>query len=306
MTDLALDIQGVTKRFSAHLAVSDLSLQVPRGSVYGLLGPNGAGKTTTIRMILNIIIPDTGTVRLFGASHKDRGLLDRLGYLPEERGLYKKMRMRELLQFFGEVKGRSRDFLAPRIQQWSERMGLSGWLDRRTEELSKGMSQKVQFLMAVLHEPDLLVLDEPFAGLDPVNRDFVRDVVLELVRRGTTVLFSTHVMEQAEALCDRIVLIHHGKIRLAGTVEEVRRTQGGGEAAFVRVEGLSGAGWRGLPGVLSVTDHGNEAELALRPDADTNAILAALLARGSVRRYEVRALSLHEVFKRVVGEAVPQ
>jgi ABC-2 type transport system ATP-binding protein len=167
------------------------------------------------------------------------------------------------------------------------------------------MSQKVQFLMAVLHEPELLVLDEPFAGLDPVNRDFLRDVVLELVRRGTTIVFSTHVMEQAEALCDRIVLIHHGKIRLAGTVDQVRRSQGGGEAAFVRVEGLSAAGWAGLPGVASVTDHGNEAELALRPDADVNETLAALLARGSVRRFEVRALSLHEVFKRVVGEPVP-
>jgi ABC-2 type transport system ATP-binding protein len=301
----AVRFESVVKRFGDFTAVGGVSFEAPRGQIFGVLGPNGAGKTTSIRMLMNIFRPDEGRVEVLGETMTER-LKERLGYLPEERGLYKKMRMRELLLFFGEVKGRDRAFLAPRIEQWSARMGLSGWLDRRAEELSKGMSQKVQFLMAVLHEPDLLVLDEPFAGLDPVNRDFVRDVVLELVRRGTTVLFSTHVMEQAEALCDRIVLIHHGKIRLSGTVEEVRRSQGGGEAAFVRVEGLSGAGWRGLPGVLSVTDHGNEAELALKPDADTNETLAALLARGSVRRFEVRALSLHEVFKRVVGEALPQ
>src|SRR5262245_26074980 len=250
---------------------------------------------------MNIFAPDEGRVEVLGEPMNER-LKERLGYLPEERGLYKKMRMRELLRFFGEVKGRDRAFLDPRIETWAGRMGLSGWLDHRTEELSKGMSQKVQFLMAVLHEPELLVLDEPFAGLDPVNRDFMRDVVLELARNGTTILFSTHVMEQAEALCHGIVLIHHGKIRLAGTVEQVRRSQGG-EAAFVRVEGLSPRGWSGLPGVQSVSDHGNEAELALDPTADPNAILAALMERGSVRRFEVRALSLHEVFKRVVGEA---
>jgi ABC-2 type transport system ATP-binding protein len=300
----AVRFERVVKRFGDFTAVGGVSFEAPRGQIFGVLGPNGAGKTTSIRMLMNIFTPDEGRVEVLGETMNER-LKERLGYLPEERGLYKKMRMRELLRFFGEVKGRDRAFLAPRIEAWSARMGLAGWLDRRTEELSKGMSQKVQFLMAVLHEPDLLVLDEPFAGLDPVNRDFVRDVVLELVRRGTTVLFSTHVMEQAEALCDRIVLIHHGKIRLAGTVADVRRSQGGGEAAFVRVEGLSGPGWKGLPGVRSVTDHGNEAELALEPGADTNATLAALLARGSVRRFEVRSLSLHEVFKRVVGEAVP-
>jgi ABC-2 type transport system ATP-binding protein len=300
----AVRFENVVKRFGDFTAVGGISFEAPRGQIFGVLGPNGAGKTTSIRMLMNIFTPDEGRVEVLGETMNE-ALKERLGYLPEERGLYKKMRMRELLEYFGLVKGRDRAFLAPRIESWSARMGLSGWLDRRTEELSKGMSQKVQFLMAVLHEPHLLVLDEPFAGLDPVNRDFVRDVVLDLSRRGTTILFSTHVMEQAEALCDRIVLIHHGKIRLSGTVEDVRRSQGGGESAFVRVEGLSEAGWRGLPGVLSVTDHGNEAELALRPGADTNATLAALLARGSVRRFEVRALSLHEVFKRVVGEPVP-
>lgn len=299
----AVRFEKVVKRFGDFVAVDGISFEAPRGAIFGVLGPNGAGKTTTIRMLMNIFAPDEGRVEVLG-ERMSEGLKPRLGYLPEERGLYKKMRLREILRFFGAIKGRDRAFLDPRIERWTERMGLSAWLDRRVEELSKGMAQKAQFLVTLVHEPDLVVLDEPFAGLDPVNRDVVRDVVLEMRREGRTVLFSTHVMEQAETLCDRIVLIHRGRIRIAGTVDEVLKSFGQ-EAAFARVEGLSAARWAGLPGVVSVADHGNEAELALAPDADPNAILAALVARGVVRRFEVRALSLHEVFKRVAGEGNP-
>ncbi len=302
----AVRFERVTKRFGTFTAVSDLSFEVAPGSIFGLLGPNGAGKTTSIRILMNIFAPDEGRVEVLGAT-MDEARKARLGYLPEERGLYKKMRMRELLRFFGRIKGRDLAFLDPRIESWVGRMGLSGWLDRRVEELSKGMAQKVQFLATILHGPELLVLDEPFAGLDPVNRDFLRDVVLDLKRAGTTIVFSTHVMEQAEALCDRIVLIHEGRARLAGTLDEVRRAEGG-VSAFVRFAGASGDGRRfeGLPGVTGVADRGNEAELTLVADADPNAILRALLERGTVRGFEVRSLSLHEIFKRVVGGAVAE
>jgi len=297
----AVRFERVTKRFGEFAAVRDLDLEVPAGSIFGILGPNGAGKTTSIRMLMNIFAPDEGRVEVLGETMGE-ATKARVGYLPEERGLYKKMRVREALRYFARIKGRARAWVEPRIAPWVERMGLAGWIDRRVEELSKGMAQKVQFLAAVLHEPELIVLDEPFAGLDPVNRDFLRDVVIDARRQGATIVFSTHVMEQAEALCDRIVLIHQGRVRRQGSVEEVRRGEGG-DAAFVRVEGGKPGRWDGLPGVASVTDHGNEAELVLEAGTDPNALLRALLERGTVRRFEVRALSLHEVFKRVVGEA---
>ena len=302
MPDPAVRFEGVTKRFGDFTAVAGLDLEVATGSIYGLLGPNGAGKTSSIRMLMNVFRPDEGRILVFGAAMSE-ALKPRLGYLPEERGLYKKMRLRELARYFGRIKGRDRAFLDPRIERWAERMGLSGWLDRRVEELSKGMAQKVQFLVTVLHEPELVVLDEPFAGLDPVNRDFLRDVVLELRRAGVTIIFSTHVMEQAESLCDRITLIHHGRVRLQGTVEEVRRREGH-EAAFVHLEGSHPSPFVGLPGVAAISDSGRDAELTLLPGADPRALLLALLERGNVRRFEVRAPSLHEIFKRVVGEDV--
>ena len=300
MSDPAVRFEGVTKRFGDFTAVSGLDLEVARGSIFGLLGPNGAGKTSSIRMLMNVFRPDEGRILVFGDTMHE-GMKPRLGYLPEERGLYKKMRLRELALFFGRIKGRDRAFLDPRIESWAQRMGLSGWLDRRVEELSKGMAQKVQFLVTVLHEPELVVLDEPFAGLDPVNRDFLRDVVLELRRAGVTIIFSTHVMEQAELLCDRITLIHRGKVRLSGTVDEVRKREGH-EAAFVHLEGASTSPFAGLPGVASVSESGRDAELTLVPGADPRALLRALMERGEVRRFEVRAPSLHEIFKRVVGE----
>jgi ABC-2 type transport system ATP-binding protein len=299
VSEPAVRFENVVKRFGEFVAVAGLDLEVERGTIFGLLGPNGAGKTSSIRMLMNVFAPDEGRILVFGEAMSEEQK-PRLGYLPEERGLYKKMRMRELLRYFGRIKGRDRAFLDARIERWVARMGLAGWLDRRVEELSKGMAQKVQFVATVLHEPELVVLDEPFAGLDPVNRDFLRDVVLELRAAGTTIVFSTHVMEQAETLCDRIVLIHRGRPRVAGTVDEVRRREGR-EAAFVRMVGARADALAGLPGVAAVSGTPAEAELTLAPGADPDAVLAALVGRGSVRRFDVRSPSLHEIFKRVVG-----
>ena len=297
----AVRFRGVTKRFGDFTAVDDISLSVPHGGIFGILGSNGAGKTTSIRMLMNIFKPDAGTVEVLG-THVDESMKPQLGYLPEERGLYRKMRVGEMLQFFGRIKGRDDAFLAPRIDRWLEHLGLAAWKQRKVEELSKGMSQKLQFIVTVVHAPRLLVLDEPFAGLDPVNRDVLRDAVLSLNQEGTTVVFSTHVMEQAEQLCRELVLLHQGRIRLAGTLEEVRSSEGR-QAVQVRYRLRPGHTLDGLPGVNAVSDHGNEAELALEVGADTTALLQALVERAELTRFDVREPSLHEIFKRVAGGA---
>ena len=298
-TDPVVRFEDVTKRFGTFTAVDGVSFEVPRGSTFGILGSNGAGKTTSIRMLMNIFRPDQGRVEVLG-SQVDEAVKPRVGYLPEERGLYKKMRLAEALSYFGRIKGRDRAFLEPRIDRWLERMGLSGWKQRRIEELSKGMAQKLQFIVTVVHEPELLVLDEPFSGLDPVNRDVLRDAVLDLKREGTTVVFCTHVMEQAEQLCDDLVLMHHGRIRLAGTPDAVRATEGR-DAVSIRYALRPGATLEGLPGVVSVHDRGQEAELTLVPGASPSTLLRALLERADLTGFEVRNPSLHEIFKRVVG-----
>ena len=295
----AVRFQGVTKRFGDFTAVHDVSYEVPRGSLYGILGSNGAGKTTSIRMLMNIFKPSEGRVEVLGSTVGET-LKPKIGYLPEERGLYKKMRIHEMLHFFGRLKGRSHRTLEPRIEFWLERMGLNGWRDQRVEKLSKGMSQKLQFVLTVIHEPELVVLDEPFAGLDPVNRDVLRDAVLELHRAGTTVVFSTHVMEQAEQLCQSLVMIHRGKIHLSGTLDEIRNAEGR-EAVFIAYRLRNGQTLDRLPGVLQIHDRGNEAEIFLRPDADPDALLKDLVTRASLTRFDLRKPSLHEIFKRVAG-----
>ena len=223
MTDTVLEVRGISKTFAGHVAVTDLSLTVPRGAVYGLLGPNGAGKTTSIRMIMNITIPDTGTVRLFGDDLGGRHHSARIGYLPEERGLYKKMKTRDMLVFLAEVKGVPRAKAAAKADQWLERLGLSEWGRRKVEELSKGMSQKVQFIGTMLHEPELLILDEPFAGLDPINAQVLKDIIVQLSRAGTTVIFSTHQMDVAEKICDHVCIIARGRKVLDGGLADVKR-----------------------------------------------------------------------------------
>ena len=297
----AVRFQDVVKRFGSFTAVKGISFAVPHGGIFGILGSNGAGKTTSIRMLMNIFKPDEGSVEVFGTRVTD-SMKPRLGYLPEERGLYKKMRVEEMLRFFGRIKGRDDAFLSPRISEWLERVGLSGWRSRRVEELSKGMSQKLQFVVTVVHAPELLVLDEPFAGLDPVNRDVLRDAVLALHQEGTTVVFSTHVMEQAEQLCQELIMIHQGEIKLSGSLETVRSSEGQ-KAAHIRYRLRTGQDLEGLPGVSEVTDHGNEAELSLTPEADSDALLRALLERAHLSGFEVREPSLHEIFKRIAGGA---
>ena len=293
----ALILDGVAKRFGDVVAVDSVSLEVPRGAIYGFIGPNGAGKTTTIRMIMSILYPDAGAITVLDSSNPE-AVKDRLGYLPEEKGLYKKMRTGELLTYFARLKGMGRSDARARARRLLEEFGLGDWVDRKSEALSKGMSQKVQILGTLMHNPDLVILDEPFAGLDPVNVELVRNVILDVRRDGRTVIFSTHVMEQAEQLCDYIFLIHRGRKVLDGTLHDVRRS---GEACIaVDFEG-DGAGLHGLPGVRRVTDRGKTAELFLEEGADPQALLKLLVERFTVRRFDMREPSLHEVFIRAVG-----
>ena len=220
MTNAILAADHIVKRFAGHTAVDGLTLTVPKGVIYGLLGPNGAGKTTTIRMIMNIYVPDSGSVRLFGEDGTGRDHSARIGYLPEERGLYPKMRVLDVLVFLAEMRGVSRRVARARAGEWLERLGLSDWRAQKVNALSKGMQQKVQFISTVLHDPDLLVMDEAFAGLDPVNSQVLKDTVLDLRGRGKTILLSTHIMEQAEKLCDSVCIIARGRKLVDGTLAD--------------------------------------------------------------------------------------
>ncbi|MEP6743610.1 MAG: ATP-binding cassette domain-containing protein, partial [bacterium] len=214
-------LRNVTKRFGDFTAVNDLSLEVHAGRIFGLLGPNGAGKTTTIRMIVNIFAPDSGAVELFGKAITP-ATQDRIGYLPEERGLYKKMKVGDQLRFFAELKNINGKDAEARADRWLARLHIADWKSKKSSELSKGMQQKVQFITTVLHEPDLLILDEPFSGLDPVNLDLLKEIVLELKQAGKTIIFSTHQMEVAEKICDDICLINRSRKVLEGSIRTVK------------------------------------------------------------------------------------
>src|SRR5438128_6159442 len=244
MTEYAIDIVNVTKRFAEYTAVRDLTLRVPTGSVYGLLGPNGAGKTTTIRMILNIIAPDSGMIHIFGRPSNDPKITERLGYLPEERGLYRKMQVRRVLKFLAELKGVRGSDADRRSDERLERLSLKTPEKdcglAKIDELSRGMQQKVQFIGTLLHDPDLVILDEPFSGLDPINAQALKDAVVELKRRGKTVIFSTHVMENAERMCDSVCIIARGEKVLDGQVTDVRQSSGRRNVALA-VIGNNGA-----------------------------------------------------------------
>jgi ABC-2 type transport system ATP-binding protein len=231
MTSYAIEAHDVSKSYGSHVAVRDLSLAIPTGTVYGLLGPNGAGKTTTIRMILNIIVPDTGTIQVLGVPARSTGITDRVGYLPEERGLYRKMKVRNVLRFLATLKGMQPDAADRSINRWLDRLGLRtperDWGAARVEELSRGMQQKVQFIGALVHNPDLVILDEPFSGLDPVNAQAMKDAVMEIRREGKTVIFSTHILDNAESMCDSVCIIANGQKILDGTMSEVKTRYGG-------------------------------------------------------------------------------
>jgi ABC-2 type transport system ATP-binding protein len=297
----AIALRGVTKAFEGHVAVSDLSLTIPRGSVYGLLGPNGAGKTTTLRMVLNILAPDAGEVQLLGRP-ADQATRDRIGYLPEERGLYPRMVVEDQLLFLAAIKGVARAEAARRLGPWLERLGLADWRRRRLNELSKGMQQKVQLVATVLHEPDVLILDEPLSGLDPVGAEVVRDVLLDLRRQGRTLVLSSHEMETVERLCDAIALINGGRKVLEGQVSEVK-SRYGKNTVVLAFEG-DGAFLAGLAGVAKFTDFGRYVELRIRDGADPQEILRQAAARLRLSRFEIVEPSLRDIFvERVRGEA---
>jgi ABC-2 type transport system ATP-binding protein len=295
--DLALTLDGITKRFGDVVAVNDVSLRVPQGCIYGFLGPNGAGKTTTIRIIMSIFYPDVGRISVLGSPNPE-AVKDRLGYLPEEKGLYKKMKTGELVAYFGKLKGLPTAVARERAEALLVGFGLADWIDKKTEALSKGMSQKVQILSTLIHEPELVILDEPFAGLDPVNVQVVRDVILDMKRQGRTVIFSTHVMEQAEQICDYIFLINKGRKLLDGTLAEVRAS--GEKAIVVDYEG-DGSILQRLPGVRRVSDAGKTAEIFLAEGTNPQDILQQLVGQLQIRRFDTREPSLHEVFIRAVG-----
>ena len=291
-----VELGGVTKTFGQTTAVADLSLAVPPGSIYGFIGPNGSGKTTTLRMIVNILRPDRGAIRVFGEELRGPST-NRIGYLPEERGLYRRMKVREVLRFIGELKaGRSVD---QEVDGWLERFGLSDCANLKIEALSKGMSQKVQFIATVVYQPELLILDEPFSGLDPVNLDVLRQAVLDLRTRGVTIVFSTHDMAMAERMCDFIFMIFRGRKVLDGTLSSIQN-QYGTDTVRIRADG-GAALLRGLPGVDVVDDFGHIQEVRLAPRSDPQRLLAELVRRTRVQSFEITRPSLHDIFVRIAG-----
>ena len=300
-TDVTVRLDRVRKSFGDFTAVKDLSLVVRPGRVFGLLGPNGAGKSTTIRMIVNITAPDSGTIDIFG-QRLTPTLQDRIGYLPEERGLYKKMKVGEQLKFFAELKNVGGKDIDRRVDSWLERLKLSEWKNKRTMDLSKGMQQKIQFITAVLHEPDLLILDEPFSGLDPVNLELLKDVVLDLKRAGKTIIFSTHQMEIAERICDDICLLNRAEKILDGSLREIKQSFGR-NAVALRIEGSDGVlSDKSL--VSNVETHSDELEVLLGPGVSPQQLLRKLVDSGvKVSKFEMIEPSLHDIFIQKVTEA---
>ena len=292
----AVEIQGVSKSFGHHQAVQSLDLAVPEGSIYGFIGPNGSGKTTTIRMILHIILPDAGTIRVMG-QRATRASNDRIGYLPEERGLYKKMTVSRLLRYYGAMKQMTPADAKEQARVWLKRMGLWDWRNKKIEALSKGMAQKVQFIATVISRPKLVILDEPFSGLDPVNLDVIREAIVMLKGEGTTVIFSTHDMEMAERMCDSIFMINRGKKVLDGTLQEIQQAYG---EDTIR---LSGSGDRHrlqrMIGVDGVRDFGQYQEI--RFSGSAQALLKELVGAMEIQSFVVTKPSLHDIFVRIAS-----
>jgi len=291
-----VEIQNVTKTFSKHVAVDNLSLTVPQGSIYGFIGPNGSGKTTTLRMIMGIFYPDSGSIRIFD-DEITGACSDRVGYLPEERGLYKNMKVRELLRFYGELKDGKN--LNGEVDYWLDRFALSDWANKKVETLSKGMSQKIQFIATVVSQPELLILDEPFTGLDPVNTDVIKSAVLDLKAQGVTIIFSTHDMNVAETMCDFIFMIFEGRKVLDGTLTSIQGTHGQDIIRVRTEDGLSAL--QNLPNVDSIQDFGQIQELHITQDFDPQEVLAAIMSQTRVKSFEIAKLSLHDIFVRIAS-----
>jgi len=294
----AIELREIRKSFGTVRAVDGLSLVVPQGAVYGFLGPNGAGKTTTLRMIMDIIRPDGGEIRLFNEL-SSCSVRSRVGYMPEERGLYRKMTAAAVLRYFGSLKGLSAAQLAQRVPAWLERIDLTGYANKKVEELSRGMHQKLQFAATVINDPELVILDEPFSGLDPVNQDLLREIITEMRRQGRTVLFSTHGMHEAEQLCDFIVLINQGKVVVDGTLDQIR-SRHESHTISIEIEG-DGAFVGTLPQVATARPDGRRLDVTLREGADPQELLRILVERSRVRAFEIKHPSLHEIFVRLVG-----
>jgi ABC-2 type transport system ATP-binding protein len=296
----AIEIKSVTKSFGDFTAVNNLSLEVSQGSIFGLLGPNGAGKTTTIRMIVSITFPDSGEVKIFGKQINPK-MQERIGYLPEERGLYKKMKVIDQLRFLGGLKSISGQDLDKKIKYWTERLQIDSWLDKKTEELSKGMQQKIQFIATVLHEPELIILDEPFSGLDPVNANLLIEVIHELNAKGTTIILSTHVMEQVEKLCDDICLINKSQKVLGGNLKAIKKGFANnkialayeGESDFLNNNSL----------VKKVSQYASHIEIELNEGISSQDLLKQAINSGVyINRFEMMEPSLNEIFIKKVGK----
>lgn len=293
-----VELEKVRKTFDRTIAVDDLSLQIPPGRIFGLLGPNGAGKTSTIRMMIGMMMPDSGVVNMFGSPFQ-RKALARVGYLPEERGLYKKMKVQEQLALFGQLHGLSAQESNTRARKWAERFEIDGWLGKKADELSKGMQQKIQFIATLLHDPDFVIMDEPFSGLDPVNSTLLKDALMEMKEAGKTILFSSHRMDQVEKLCDSICLVNHGRAVLQGDLKSIKASYG---KNHVQIE------YEGKADVLddkslvaSYNDYGNYVEARLAPGADAQKLLHQALTGARINRFELMEPSLEEIFIDVVG-----
>jgi ABC-2 type transport system ATP-binding protein len=292
-----VELDQISKSYGTKAAVDGLSFSIPAGGMFGLLGPNGAGKTSSIRMMIGITLPDSGSVRLFEKPF-DRTALDRVGYLPEERGLYKKMKVIDQLVYFGSLRGLNATEARRRAQVWAEKLEIAEALPKKTEELSKGMQQKIQFISTLLHEPDLIIMDEPFSGLDPVNTTLLEDTLVEQKKAGKAILFSTHRMDQVEKLCDSICLIDGGKAVLQGGMREIK-SRYPRNRVVVEYEGQ--VDFSAMPMVAEARDYGGLAELKLKPDADSQALLREIMQRVRVNKFDVREPSLEEIFIQTVG-----
>jgi ABC-2 type transport system ATP-binding protein len=294
----ALEIEGISKSFGDFYAVKKLSFEIPAGTIYGLLGPNGAGKTTTIRMVMNIIIPDEGSIKVLN-QRMDEEMKERVGYLPEDRGLYPKMKVGELLLFLAEIKGLKRSEARKEIDFWLERFDLSDWKSKKVEELSRGMQQKLQFIVTVIHQPELIILDEPFSGLDPVNTKLLKDVMLEMKEKGRTIVFSTHRMEQVEMICDNICLINKAELVLEGNLSQIKKQYGkntvildyDGEANFIK----------NFPEIEKIDDYGKFMEIKLKEESSPQDLLPKLVGKISINKYEVKEPTLNAIFIEKVG-----
>ena len=295
-----LELRNVRKAYGSFVAVDNVSMAVPAGSIFGLLGPNGAGKTSSIRMIMNITAPDSGEVTVFGHPRTAEDLR-RIGYLPEERGLYRKMTVMDQLVFLGEIRGLRGPKLVADIQQWLERVDLAKWAKSKIEELSKGMQQKVQLIGTVLHEPDLLILDEPFSGLDPLNQELFRDLLLGYRSQGKSVVLSTHGMELAERMCDHICLISHGRAVLDGELKAIKRQVGGNAYRLVADGDLERL--KTLPEVEQATVQDNVVKLMLRPDAQGSETLRRMVEFLNVHEFRSEEPELEQIFLKAVRDA---